>query len=525
MYKLLAYHFSITNIIYWALSMNKSKQPYKILWYSLPCLIDSSNGAAISNKFILEQLALQGMEVKALNATIGDDPSGLQGLNAITEKVEENPAGFYQFRLSNIEYFVVKTSSTGLREIKASEQTTVWSLFVKLLEVYQPDIVIGYCPDLFSLSLRREAKARGIATAYAVCNASHDNFAFPDCDVVLTNSQAISMYYNRRPDRKTTVKPFGIVINPEKVLGPNENRDQRYITLVNPLPYKGIAVFIGLIRAFINKYPAVPLRFLVVKNRGSYDEIIQSLKNHDGSKFLEGPDAQKILSCIDVAEHTTNMKAVYALTKVMVCPSLCFEAWGMVATEANMSGIPVLANNYGGLPEAIGRTFATNEQGQLIIDDSNLGGIVVDPPASSFADNNVIPNDEEIVPYLAALEHLLTHDYSEQCAKASAVNDPNKNLERFKNYIIPLMDEAQERKTPLNNSFFLADSYMAEQREANAKKEAALQAQATAKDNLQQDNSARPNSNENQNSAYQGIPIKGVHQKSKKAGKNTKKKR
>ena len=296
MYKLLAYHFSITNIIYWALSMNKSKQPYKILWYSLPCLIDSSNGAAISNKFILEQLALQGMEVKALNATIGDDPSGLHGLNAITEKVEENPAGFYQFRLSNIEYFVVKTSSTGLREIKASEQTTVWSLFVKLLEVYQPDIVIGYCPDLFSLSLRREAKARGIATAYAVCNASHDNFAFPDCDVVLTNSQAISMYYNRRPDRKTTVKPFGIVINPEKVLGPNENRDQRYITLVNPLPYKGIAVFIGLIRAFINKYPAVPLRFLVVKNRGSYDEIIQSLKNHDGSKFLEGPDAQKILS-------------------------------------------------------------------------------------------------------------------------------------------------------------------------------------------------------------------------------------
>ena len=308
--------------------MNKSKQPYKILWYSLPCLIDSSNGAAISNKFILEQLALQGMEVKALNATIGDDPSGLQGLNAITEKVEENPAGFYQFRLSNIEYFVVKTSSTGLREIKASEQTTVWSLFVKLLEVYQPDIVIGYCPDLFSLSLRREAKARGIATAYAVCNASHDNFAFPDCDVVLTNSQAISMYYNRRPDRKTAVKHFGIVINPEKVLGPNENRDQRYITLVNPLPYKGIAVFIGLIRAFINKYPAVPLRFLVVKNRGSYDEIIQSLKNHDGSKFLEGPDAQKILSCIDVAEHTTNMKAVYALTKVMVCPSLCFEAWG-----------------------------------------------------------------------------------------------------------------------------------------------------------------------------------------------------
>ena len=284
-------------------------------------------------------------------------------------------------------------------------------------------------------------------------------------------------------------------------------------------------MFIGLIRAFINKYPAVPLRFLVVKNRGSYDEIIQSLKNHDGSKFLEGPDAQKILSCIDVAEHTTNMKAVYALTKVMVCPSLCFEAWGMVATEANMSGIPVLANNYGGLPEAIGRTFANNEQGQLIIDDSNLGGIVVDPPASSFADNNVIPNDEEIVPYLAALEHLLTHDYSEQCAKASAVNDPNKNLERFKNYIIPLMDEAQERKTPLNNSFFLADSYMAEQREANAKKEAALQAQATAQANIQQDNSARPTSNDNQKSAYQGMPIKGVHQKSKKAGKNTKKKR
>lgn len=462
-----------------------SKQPYKILWYSLPCLIDSSNGAAISNKYILEQLVAQGMQVKALNATIGDSPSGLATLNNITSQVKENPAGFYQFSLDDIEYFVVRTKSTELTKIQADEQSTVMSVFIKLLEQFQPDIVIGFCPDLFSLSLRHEAKVRGIATAYTVCNASHDNFSFPDCDVVLTNSQAISSFYNRRTSRHTKVDPFGIVIGQDKILGPQDERNPQYITLINPVPYKGIAIFMGLVKAVLKKHPDFPFKFLIVKNRGSYEDIVKSLKKHDGSLFVQNPDVHEILNHIDVAEPTTNMKGVYSLTKILVCPSLCFEAWGMVATEANMNGIPVLAHDHGGLPEAIGRQFIANENGELCPDDSALGGILVKPAQSTMDDYLTIPSEQEIEPYVEALEQLLNNDYSEQCKKSAEVNNPQKNLERFKSFIVPLMDKAQQSKNPLNQSFFLDVSYIKEKHDAQAQSQAQAQARSLIKSNTQ----------------------------------------
>jgi glycosyltransferase involved in cell wall biosynthesis len=43
---------------------------------------------------------------------------------------------------------------------------------------------------------------------------------------------------------------------------------------------------------------------------------------------------------------------VWKEIKVLLVPSLWFEAWGMVVVEAQLCGIPVLSSNSGGLPEA-----------------------------------------------------------------------------------------------------------------------------------------------------------------------------
>ena len=48
------------------------------------------------------------------------------------------------------------------------------------------------------------------------------------------------------------------------------------------------------------------------------------------------------------------MRKVYRQAKLLLAPSQCLETWGRVATEAHFSGIPVLASNSGGLPEAVG---------------------------------------------------------------------------------------------------------------------------------------------------------------------------
>ena len=51
---------------------------------------------------------------------------------------------------------------------------------------------------------------------------------------------------------------------------------------------------------------------------------------------------------------TQDMRPVYARTKILLAPSQWEEAWGRVATEAHVNGIPVLGSDRGGLPQAIG---------------------------------------------------------------------------------------------------------------------------------------------------------------------------
>ena len=55
----------------------------------------------------------------------------------------------------------------------------------------------------------------------------------------------------------------------------------------------------------------------------------------------------------------SDMREIYSRAKVLLAPSGVghpewIEAWGRVATEAQVSGIPVLASDSGGLPESVG---------------------------------------------------------------------------------------------------------------------------------------------------------------------------
>jgi glycosyltransferase involved in cell wall biosynthesis len=45
---------------------------------------------------------------------------------------------------------------------------------------------------------------------------------------------------------------------------------------------------------------------------------------------------------------------IYARSRLVIAPSRWEETWGRIATEAHVNGIPVLASDRGGLPEAVG---------------------------------------------------------------------------------------------------------------------------------------------------------------------------
>lgn len=56
--------------------------------------------------------------------------------------------------------------------------------------------------------------------------------------------------------------------------------------------------------------------------------------------------------CPRVQKFVDDMEPIYDEMAVLIVPSLWQEAWGLVATEAQIRGIPVIAANIGGLAEA-----------------------------------------------------------------------------------------------------------------------------------------------------------------------------
>lgn len=125
------------------------------------------------------------------------------------------------------------------------------------------------------------------------------------------------------------------------------------VTFVNPHPYKGLDIALGV----ASLCPEIPFTFV---------ESWQ-LSNEQWQRLEQKRAALRNLKLLRAQE---NMQAVYGKCKILLAPSVWEEAYGRVASEAQLSGIPVVASSRGGLPEAVGP-----------------GGILLDPqqPISTWA--------------------------------------------------------------------------------------------------------------------------------------------
>ncbi len=128
------------------------------------------------------------------------------------------------------------------------------------------------------------------------------------------------------------------VIHP--IINPEQYRTEvtgRYVTFVNPSPLKGLAIAIEVARLL----PDIEFRFqetwpLSSRERSSLTAAIGAIPN------------------IVLAPREEDMRKVYAQTRILLAPSQWAEGYGRIATEAQISGIPVIGSHRGGLPEAIG---------------------------------------------------------------------------------------------------------------------------------------------------------------------------
>ncbi|MGB3722932.1 MAG: glycosyltransferase [Pacificimonas sp.] len=112
----------------------------------------------------------------------------------------------------------------------------------------------------------------------------------------------------------------------------------RYVTFVNPVPEKGVDLAFAIAELcpeiefqFIESWPRPPAEREWLKS------AIDALPN------------------VRLLPPSSDMRDIYRRTAFMLVPSQWFEGWGRIVTEAQISGIPSIASNMGGLPEAVGK--------------------------------------------------------------------------------------------------------------------------------------------------------------------------
>ena len=123
-----------------------------------------------------------------------------------------------------------------------------------------------------------------------------------------------------------------------EVLAPAESRS--FVTFVNPSPHKGSLVFARLADMLGSRRPDIPI------------VVVQSATDAGSLNAIPGLDFAKYPH-IMAAPPLPRPADFFALTKILLVPSLFPEPFGRVAAEALVNGIPPLVSDRGGLPETV----------------------------------------------------------------------------------------------------------------------------------------------------------------------------
>jgi surfactin synthase thioesterase subunit/glycosyltransferase involved in cell wall biosynthesis len=108
--------------------------------------------------------------------------------------------------------------------------------------------------------------------------------------------------------------------------------DNQFVTLVNPCAVKGIDIFLALADAFPETaFAAVPMWGTNQRDQA----------------------ALRVRANVTVIEPVDDINLLLARTRVLLVPSLWAEARSRMVVEAMLRGVPVMASDVGGIPEAM----------------------------------------------------------------------------------------------------------------------------------------------------------------------------
>jgi glycosyltransferase involved in cell wall biosynthesis len=230
-----------------------------------------------------------------------------------------------------------------------SETTQYLALLERLLDDFAPDQLIACNSHPMIGEAMAMARARGVTTVFTLRGLGYyDRHYFDHADHVFTTSRHVSEVHRQKIGLVST--PIDSPIDWSSVLAPEESR--AFVTFVHPSLHKGVALFARLADMLGARRPDIPL--LVVQS-GRSAGWLNALPGFDWGRYPQ----------IMAAPPVDTPAEFFALTRVLLVPSLV-EAFGRVAAEAMINGIPPLVSDRGGLPDTVGGDFAEGGGGRVL---------------------------------------------------------------------------------------------------------------------------------------------------------------
>ncbi len=348
-----------------------------ILFASWHFYLDQSNGASVSTRTLLTELARREWQVKSLCASTQDlrRPKTLEELLTFHrclpgKTLFQDGRQIAAFRDGRIESLVMIPEKQG-GGLSSGDAQLFMRLLNDTLERFHPDVVMTYGGFNLGPRILALAKRSGAGTVVTLHNLCYnDRRYFYNADKVFVPSQFAANHYDPKLQLKTVVVP-PLVRSANEPSGEGVNETERkYVLFFNPEPGKGVGYLIALAATLAQKRPDIP--FLVVE--GSADrKTLMRYAAETGKKLLN----------VSVVENTKNLDAVFRLARILIVPSLYQETFGRVVAEALQAGVPAIVSNRGALPEVVGEA-----------------GVILDIPVKYQPDSCRIPATEELAPWL-----------------------------------------------------------------------------------------------------------------------------
>ncbi len=245
-----------------------------------------------------------------------------------------------------------------------------------LLDEFRPDQLIACNGHAMILEAMAHARARGVTTAFAVRGFGYyDTRYFADVDHAFTCSQFLTDVYRDKVGLVST--PLEPPLEWASVVAPADAR--AFVTFVNPSPHKGLLLFARLADMLGAARPDIPI--LVVQS-GHTAGSLNAIPGVDFSKYPQ----------IMAAPPVPTPAEYFALTRILVVPSVWEEPFGRVAAEAMVNGIPALVSDRGSLPAVVGGDF-----------DAGGGGRVLPIPDWMTEKTMRVPDAADVAPWYDAV--------------------------------------------------------------------------------------------------------------------------